>query len=81
MLSHASTEEDIRHLFAPFGSLTEVILLRQKDETAASRGIAFVKFREREAAEMAIEALDRRYQDKVSRGEQEERTQHDKRAE
>jgi RNA recognition motif-containing protein len=66
MLSHHSTEDDIRQIFAPFGALIEVVLLRQKDETAASRGIAFVKYREKEAADRAIQALDRRFQDKVS---------------
>lgn len=53
MLSHSSTEDDIRAIFTPFGALTEVILLRQKDETATSRGIAFVKYRSEHSGAVA----------------------------
>lgn len=64
MLSHTTSEEDVRALFGQFGPLSEVVLLREK-ESAVSKGSAFVKFHTREAAEAAIHTLDKRYKDKV----------------
>ena len=66
MLSHSTSEDEVRALFAPFGPLSEVVLLRQRDEQAQSKGSAFIKYPHRESAEAAIATLDRKYRDKVS---------------
>lgn len=55
MLPKNCTEEDVRALFAPFGTIREVYLLRGPD--GRSRGACFVKYETRESAEKAIEAL------------------------
>ena len=75
MLSHMTGEEEVRALFGQFGPLSEVVLLREKD-SALSKGSAFVKFHTRDAAEAAIHTLDKRYKDKVRRGERKEHTAH-----
>jgi CUG-BP- and ETR3-like factor len=56
MLAFSADEEAITALFAPFGALEEVYLMRKKD-TGANRGCAFVKFETVSAAAAAVEAL------------------------
>jgi hypothetical protein len=55
----------VRSMFSSFGPLSEVVLLRQKDEQAASKGSAFVKFLHKESADAAVRALDKKFRDKV----------------
>ena len=74
MLSHLTGEEEVRALFGQFGPLSEVVLLREKD-SALSKGSAFVKFHTRDAAEAAIHTLDKRYKDKVRKGDRKEHTE------
>jgi len=68
MLSRKSTEDDIRKIFDQYGEITEVYLMRQKDEGAQSRGAAFIKFKTREEAARAIAALNGRQRDKDAPG-------------
>jgi len=49
------TEEDIQALFAPFGEIDSINLL--KDPAGVSKGCCFVKFKTREAASKAIHEL------------------------
>ncbi len=55
-LSFATTEEDIRALFEPYGTVEQVNLITDRD-TGRSRGFAFVEMPDSEAAQRAITAL------------------------
>jgi len=49
-------EEDLRQLFAPFGEVTSVKVIKDR-ETGRSRGFAFVEMSSAEAANKAITSL------------------------
>jgi RNA recognition motif-containing protein len=55
-LSFDTTEDGIRQAFAPFGPVTEVKLITDR-ETGASRGFSFVTMGSVEAADNAISQL------------------------
>jgi CUG-BP- and ETR3-like factor len=55
MLSRKAEEEQVRELFAPFGEIREIYMIRNAD--GSSKCAAFLRFVEREAAQHAIESL------------------------
>jgi translation initiation factor 3 subunit G len=56
-LSLETTEQDLHSLFIPYGSISRVCLMRDK-LTGASRGFAYVTFRDESHARAAQEGLD-----------------------
>lgn len=56
-LSENVTDQDLKELFGPFGTITRVYVAYDR-ETGEHRGFAFVNFRDRRAAETAMNTLD-----------------------
>lgn len=56
-LSEDTTEDDLRGMFAPYGYLEKIYLVRDR-ETGISRGFAFVEYMSRPDAAAAMAALD-----------------------
>ncbi len=55
-LVYNANEEDIRNAFAPYGEVTSVHVVMDR-ETGRSRGFAFVEMEDNAGADQAIEAL------------------------
>ena len=55
MLNKKCTEDDVRIMFEPYGVVEEVTVLRDKD--GLSKGCAFIKFSNRQQAQMAINKM------------------------
>jgi cold-inducible RNA-binding protein len=55
-LSYSVTDSDLRDLFAPYGAVTDVHVVMDK-ETRKPRGFAFVTMATKEEADAAIQAL------------------------
>jgi len=49
-----ATEDNLRDVFTPFGTIEELALMR---ENGISKGCAFIKFKNKEEALLAIRAL------------------------
>ncbi|KAG7377857.1 putative E3 ubiquitin-protein ligase HTD2 [Phytophthora pseudosyringae] len=58
MLPYAYTTNDVAQLFAPFGKLARVLVLRDK-QTRRSRGVAFVQFARAEDCAKAVTKMDK----------------------
>jgi len=55
MLPKTANEEDLKEIFATYGEIEEATIL--KDSTGVSRACGFVKYKEREQAQQAIQFL------------------------
>jgi RNA recognition motif-containing protein len=55
-LAFATTEQDLRQLFEPYGTV-ETIRMMTDRETGRSRGFGFVEMPDSRAAQSAIDAL------------------------
>jgi len=58
MIPYETTEEALTELFATYGELSEVVILRQDGR---SRGAAFVRYQNKEAAAIAVLELNNRH--------------------
>jgi len=56
-LSYRTTEDDLRTLFAQAGTVTSVVLIKDRD-TGRSRGFAFVEMSSQVEAQQAINLFD-----------------------
>lgn len=56
-LSYRTSDEELRGAFEPFGTVTSVDIITDR-ETGRSKGFGFVEMPENEEAQKAIEALD-----------------------
>lgn len=56
-LSTFCTEQDIHHLFAPFGEVVEIKIMRS-EETMRNLSYGFIKFSNPVSAKKALNALD-----------------------
>lgn len=59
MLPKSITEEELRLVFLPYGDLREIHIIRGHD--GVSKGCAFIKFYDQDAAVIAIEELNDKY--------------------
>lgn len=57
-LPRDADETFIRELFAPYGEIDNIFVIRKKHQDPSKNGCAFVKFTEREMAQRAIDDLD-----------------------
>ena len=58
-LPRDADERLVREIFSPYGDIANIYVIKKKiQHDSAKNGCAFVKFREREMAQRAIEALD-----------------------
>jgi len=57
-LPRDADEHFLREIFAPYGDIASVYVIKKKHHESAKNGCAFVKFREREMAQKAIDSLD-----------------------
>lgn len=57
-LPRDADEHFVREIFAPYGDIANVYVIKKKHHESAKNGCAFVKFREREMAQRAIDSLD-----------------------
>ncbi len=55
-LSYETTEDSLRTLFAQYGTVTSVSVIKDRD-TGQSKGFAFVEMEDQDAAQKAISAL------------------------
>ena len=56
-LNHSSSEDAVREHFAPYGEVSSVRIIKDRD-TGAPRGFAFVEMADDEAAKKAMAELD-----------------------
>lgn len=56
MLPRHYTEENLQAMFAPYGKVTETVILRNNHD-GTSKGCGFVRFEDNAMCDMAIEAL------------------------
>jgi cold-inducible RNA-binding protein len=56
-LDSGATEEQLRNLFAPYGAVDSVTIVKDRD-TAETRGFAFIEMGDPAQAETAIASLD-----------------------
>lgn len=57
-LPRDADEHFVRDIFAPYGDIANIYVIKKKHHESAKNGCAFVKFREREMAQRAIDGLD-----------------------
>ena len=55
-LPHQVTQEDLKPYFSPFGEITQIFVVKDR-ETQRSRGFGFVTFATENAASQAVEAM------------------------